>query len=93
MIVPAAIVTVLVFAVSLGISDAQEIPSIQVVIKNGTFENTVDGFRVQVPNGWVVQDIDNLHLPNYLTANEAGFLTLAIMCPAARCSADYWRTV
>ena len=81
MIVLAAIVTVLVFAVSLGISDAQEISSIPVVIKNGTFENTVDGFRVQVPNGWVVQDIDNLHLPNYLTANEAGFLTLAIMCP------------
>jgi hypothetical protein len=49
MIVLAAIVTVLVFAVSIGISDAQEIPSIPVVIKNGTFENTVDGFRVQVP--------------------------------------------
>ena len=81
MIVLAAIVTVLVFAVSLRTSDAQEIPSLPVVIKNGTFENTVDGFRVQVPNGWVVQDIDNLHLPNYRTANEAGFLILTIICP------------
>jgi hypothetical protein len=77
----AAIGTVLVFAISVGTADAQELPSIPVVIKNGTFENTADGFRVQVPNGWVVQDIDNLHLPNFLTANEAGFLTKAIICP------------
>jgi hypothetical protein len=81
MIVLASIATVLVFALNVEIVNAQELPSIPVVIKNGTFENTMDGFRVQVPDGWVVQDIDNQHLPNYLTANEAGFLILAIICP------------
>jgi hypothetical protein len=81
MIVLASMSTALVFAISTGIANAQELPSIPVVIKNGTFENTMDGFRVQVPDGWVVQDIDNQHLPNYLTANEAGFLILAIICP------------
>jgi hypothetical protein len=81
MIVLTTIATVLVLTISVGIADAQELPSIPVVIKNGTFENTVDGFRMQVPDGWVVQDIDNLHLPNYRTANEAGFLILTIICP------------
>ena len=81
MIVLPTIATVLVLAVSVGIANAQELPSIPVAIKNGTFENTVDGFRVQVPDGWVVQDIDNSHLPNFRTANEAGFLILAIICP------------
>jgi hypothetical protein len=23
------------------------------------YENTDDGFRVQIPNGWVIEDIDN----------------------------------
>ncbi len=81
MIILALITTVLAFATAVVIADAQELSSIPVVINNGTFENTADGFRVQVPNGWVVQDIDNLHLPNYLTRNEAGFSVLAIICP------------
>jgi hypothetical protein len=34
-----------------------------------------------VPDDWVVQDIDNLHLPNFRVANEAGFLIQAIICP------------
>jgi hypothetical protein len=81
MIILSLIATVLVFASAVVIADAQELSSIPLVIENGTFENAADGFRVQVPNGWVVQDIDNLHLPNYLTRNEAGFSVLAIICP------------
>jgi len=81
MIIIALIATVLAFASAVVIADAQELSSIPVVIENGTFENAADGFRVQVPNGWIVQDIDNLHLPNYLTRNEAGFSVLAIICP------------
>jgi hypothetical protein len=63
------------------IANAQELTSIPAVIQNGTFQNTADGFRMQVPDGWVVQDIDNLHLPNFRVANEAGFLIQAIICP------------
>ncbi|HJU34285.1 MAG TPA: hypothetical protein VJ695_04100 [Nitrososphaera sp.] len=81
MIVLAAIVDVLLLAISAGTASAQEIPGIPAVIQNGTFQNTEDGFRLQVPDGWVVQDIDNQHLPNFRTTNEAGFFIQAIICP------------
>ena len=77
-----AVVVVLLFGPNAGMASAQQqLTSIPAVIENGTFQNTADGFRMQVPYGWVVQDIDNLHLPNFLTANEAGFFILAIICP------------
>jgi hypothetical protein len=81
MIFLTTIATALLFAPNFGIASAQQLASIPVVIQNGTFQNTEDGFRVQVPDGWVVQDIDNFHLPNFRAANEAGFLILAIICP------------
>jgi hypothetical protein len=77
----ATTVVVLLFGPIVGISSAQQLTSIPAVIQNGTFQNTADGFRMQVPYGWVVQDIDNLHLPNFRVANEAGFFILAIICP------------
>src|SRR5215207_5854875 len=77
----AAIATVvLLFGPNIGIASAQQLTSIPAVIQNGTFQNTADGFRMQVPYDWVVQDIDNLHLPNFRIAKEAGFLRLAIIC-------------
>jgi hypothetical protein len=76
-----AIAAAILFAPNVGIANAQQLTSIPAVIENGTFQNIEDGIRLQVPEGWVVQDIDNLHLPNYLTADEAGFLLLAIICP------------
>src|SRR5829696_4801832 len=81
MIFLTTIATALLFAPNVGIASAQQLTSIPVVIQNGTFQNTEDGFRVQVPDGWVVQDVDNFHLPNFRAANEAGFLILAIICP------------
>ena len=77
-----AVVVVLLFGPNAGMASAQQqLTSIPAVIENGTFQNIADGFRMQVPYGWVVQDIDNLHLPNFLIANEAGFFILAIICP------------
>ena len=76
-----AIAAAILFAPNVRIANAQQLTSIPAVIENGTFQNTEDGIRLQVPEGWVVQDIDNLHLPNYLAADEAGFLLLAIICP------------
>ena len=83
MIVLTAIATVVVLLSdpNAKIANAQELTSIPAVIQNGTFQNTEDGFRIQVPDDWVVQDIDNLHLPNFRVANEAGFLIQAIICP------------
>ena len=81
-VLTAAIATVvLLFGPNVGIASAQQLTSIPAVIHNGTFQNTADGFRMKVPYDWVVQDIDNLHLPNFRVANEAGFLILAIICP------------
>jgi hypothetical protein len=81
-IVLTAIAAVVLFlAPDVGIASAQQLTSIPAVIQNGTFQNTEDGFRMWVPDDWVVQDIDNLHLPNFHVANEAGFLILAITCP------------
>jgi hypothetical protein len=83
--IAATIVVVLLFGPNVGIASAQQqqqqLTSIPAVIHNGTFQNTADGFRMEVPYGWVVQDIDNLHLPNFRVANEAGFFILAIICP------------
>ena len=76
-----AIAAAILFVPNVRIANAQQLTSIPAVIENGTFQNTEDGIRLQVPEGWVVQDIDNLHLPNYLAADEAGFLLLAIICP------------
>src|ERR671915_452352 len=83
-IATALVVVVLLFGPNAGMASAQQqqqLTSIPAVIENGTFQNTADGFRMQIPYGWVVQDIDNLHLPNFRIANEAGFFILTIICP------------
>ena len=53
-------------------------------IENRTFQNIEDGIRLKVPEGWVVQDIDNFHLPNFLIADENGFLLFAVIYPRKR---------
>jgi hypothetical protein len=85
-VIATIVVLVLLFGPNIGIADAQQqqqqqLTSIPAVIQNGTFQSAADGFRLQVPYGWVVQDIDNLHLPNFRVTNEAGFFILAIICP------------
>jgi hypothetical protein len=84
-VIATIVVLVLLFGPNIGIANAQQqqqqLTSIPAVIQNGTFQSAADGFRLQVPYGWVVQDIDNLHLPNFRVTNEAGFFILAIICP------------
>jgi hypothetical protein len=82
-VIATIVVLVLLFGPNIGIASAQQqqLTSIPAVIQNGTFQSAADGFRLQMPYGWVVQDIDNLHLPNFRVTNEAGFFILAIICP------------
>jgi hypothetical protein len=83
-VIATIVVLILLFGPNIGIASAQQqqqLTSIPAVIQNGTFQSAADGFRLQVPYGWVVQDIDNLHLPNFRVTNEAGFFILAIICP------------
>ena len=57
---------------------AQQFPSIPAEIdENGVFENRVDGFRVQMPDGWVAQDIDNLNPANFGASFDTGIIIMA----------------
>src|SRR6266511_2996270 len=57
----AAIVVILSATNLTTIANAQQQPSNQTAaIENGTlFQSTMDNFRVQVPEGWVIQDVNN----------------------------------
>ena len=71
----------ILLAVNVPIASAQQLTGIPPAIENGTFHNAQDGIRLKVPDGWVVQDIDNFHLPNFAIADENGFLLYAVICP------------
>ncbi len=47
------------------------------------FQSNVDGIRVQVPNGWVVEDIDNTDPIVQQTEKDLGYAILARLCPQA----------
>ena len=61
-------------------------PTVSSATQNGTtattrlLENTKDNFRVQIPEGWVIQDVNNT---GYALAAEAtqGYGILAQLCP------------
>jgi hypothetical protein len=83
-VIAAAIAAAFLFAVNnvpIASGQQQQLTSIPPVIENGTFQNTEDGIRLKLPDGWIVQDIDNFHLPNFRIADEGGFLLMAIICP------------
>ena len=58
----------------------QLIPSL-VENNNNYYQNAMDGFRVQVPEGWVMDDIDNTGLAALALGEQLGIELLAIMCP------------
>jgi parvulin-like peptidyl-prolyl isomerase len=45
------------------------------------FQSNVDGIRVEVPNGWVVEDIDNTDPIVQQTEKDLGYAILARLCP------------
>jgi plastocyanin len=46
-----------------------------------TFQSSVDGIRVQVPSGWVVEDIDNTDRDEQKLSRDLGWELLATLCP------------
>ena len=46
-----------------------------------TFQSNVDSIRVQVPNGWVVDDIDNTDSNIQQMEKSRGAVELAVLCP------------
>jgi hypothetical protein len=45
------------------------------------YQNNADGFRIGVPKGWVVEDIDNTLPLSQDRERQLGFAILAMLCP------------
>jgi hypothetical protein len=50
-------------------------------VVTGTFHTSPDGFRIQVPNGWVIWDGDNTMPAMQELEQESGIAMLAELCP------------
>lgn len=46
-----------------------------------TFQSITDGIRIQVPSGWVVEDIDNIDPNEVQSGKDLGWELLVVLCP------------
>ncbi len=78
----AAAIAIILLAANFTIANAQQrLPTSQpAVTQNPTLLNTKDSFRVQLPEGWVIQDVNNT---GFTLAAEVlqGYGILAQLCP------------
>src|SRR5919199_4049459 len=76
-----AIATVL-FAANVTIINAQQLSNQPAVSQNGTrsFESTEDSFRLQVPQGWVIHNVNNTG-STFSEESRQGYGILAQLCP------------
>ena len=87
----AIVILLLLLAVNVTITDAQQqqqqqLPSSQsTAVQNRTtsslFQNMEDSFRVQVPEGWLIQDVNNTGSSALLEESTQGYAILAQLCP------------
>jgi hypothetical protein len=83
--VAAIAIAVMLLASNFAIIKAQpqEVTSESVEIENGTtipFQSTSDSFSIQVPSGWIIQDVDNAG-PAQLDEVRQGYGILMQLCP------------
>jgi PKD repeat protein len=75
-------IAIIIFAANVPIINAQQMTNQPTVSQNGTtlFQSTEDSFRLQVPDGWVIQDVNNT---GSTLSNESvqGYGILAQLCP------------
>jgi hypothetical protein len=78
----AIIISTILFTTNIALTNAQQPPTSQsVAIQNGTlFHSTVDSFRVLVPAGWVIQDVNNTG-SKLIEESTQGYGILAQLCP------------
>jgi hypothetical protein len=85
----AAVAIVILFTANVTLTNAQQQPpptSQPAVTQNETssssslFQSTEDGFKVRVPQGWVIRDMDNTGF-SLLTEVFQGYGVLAQLCP------------
>jgi hypothetical protein len=79
-----AAIAIILFASNFTVTNAQQqqqLTSQPAATLNGTtFQNIEDGFRVQVPQGWVVHDMENTGFA-LLEEVMQGYAILAQLCP------------
>ena len=75
-------VAIILFAANVTIINAQQLTNQPSVTQNGTrfFEGTEDSFRLQVPQGWVIHDVNNTG-STLLEESTQGYGILAQLCP------------
>ena len=75
-------VAIILFAANITIINAQQLTNQPSVTQNGTrfFEGTEDSFRLQVPQGWVIHDVNNTG-STLVEESTQGYGILAQLCP------------
>ena len=75
-------IAIILFAANITIINAQQLTNRPSVTQNGTrlFEGTEDSFRLQVPEGWIIHDVNNT---GSILSEEStqGYGILAQLCP------------
>jgi PKD repeat protein len=75
-------IAIIFFAANVTIINAQQMTNQPSVSQNGTtfFQSTEDSFKLQVPDGWIINDVNNT---GSTLSNESmqGYAILAQLCP------------
>ena len=75
-------IAIIFFAANVTIINAQQMTNQPSVSQNGTtfFQSTDDSFKLQVPDGWIINDVNNT---GSTLSNESmqGYAILAQLCP------------
>jgi PKD repeat protein len=75
-------IAIILFAANVTIINAQQLTSQPAVSQNGTtlFQSTEDSFRLQVPDGWIINDANNTG-STLSEESTQGYAILAQLCP------------
>jgi PKD repeat protein len=75
-------IAIILFAANVTIINAQQLTSQPAVSQNGTtlFHSTEDSFRLQVPDGWIINDANNTG-STLSEESTQGYAILAQLCP------------
>ncbi|MDQ3854728.1 MAG: hypothetical protein M3299_18065, partial [Thermoproteota archaeon] len=75
-------IAIILFAANITIINAQQLTNQLAVTQNGTtlFQSTEDSFRLHVPRGWIIHDVNNT---GSMLSEEStqGYGILAQLCP------------
>ena len=75
-------IAIILFAANVTIINAQQLTNQPSVTQNGTtlFQSTEDSFRLQVPEGWIIHDVNNTG-STLSEESRQGYGILAQLCP------------